>query len=121
MQKDEILFLQIRSQMTAEDKVRVVDEVQKIDAFSKVGQESAPATGADHISLTHICKEGFERFALSEKCLDRAERLHTAHLSAVAADAVVPHVDVLDRAAMSVLAAHDRPLCDHGATQMTAE
>ena len=107
--------------MTAEDKVRVVDEVQKIDAFSKVGQESAPATGADHISLTHICKEGFERFALSEKCLDRAERLHTAHLSSVAADAVVPHVDVLDRAAMSVLAAHDRPLCDHGATQMTAE
>ena len=107
--------------MAAEDKVCIVDEMQKIDALGEVGQEGCPAAGADHIALTHICEEGFERFPFSKECLNGAERLHTAHLATVAADAVVAHVDVLNRAAVPVLADHDCPFCDHGSAQMTAQ
>ena len=107
--------------MAAENEVGVVDEVQKIDALGEVGKEGRPAAGTDDIALTHICEEGFERFLFGKERLDRAERLHAAHLTAVAADAVVAHVDVLDRAAVSVLAAHDRSFCDHRAAQVSAE
>ena len=107
--------------MATEDKVSVIDEMQKIDALSEVRQEGSPAAGADDIALTHVCEERFKCFSVGEQCLDRAECLHTSYLAAVAADAVITHVDVLDRATVPVLAAQDRPFCDHGATKMTAE
>lgn len=121
MQKKEIFFLQIGCQMATEDKVSVIDEMQKIDALSEVRQECSPAAGADDIALTHVCEERFKCFSVGEQCLDRAECLHTSYLAAVAADAVITHVDVLDRATVPVLAAHDHSFCDHGATKMTAE
>ena len=121
MQKKEIFFLQIGCQMATEDKVSVIDEMQKIDALSEVRQEGSPAAGADDIAMTHVCEERFKRFSVGEQCLDRAECLHASYLAAVAADAVITHVNVLNRATVSVLATHDRPFCDHGAAEMTAE
>lgn len=121
MQKKEIFFLQIGCQMATEDKVSVIDEMQKIDALGEVRQEGSPATGADDIALTHVCEERFKCFSVGEQCLDGAECLHTSCLAAVATNTVITHVDVLDRATVPVLAAHDRPFCDHGAAKMTAE
>ena len=107
--------------MATEDKVSVIDEMQKIDALGEVRQEGSPATGADDIALTHVCEERFKCFSVGEQCLDGAECLHTSCLAAVATNTVITHVDVLDRATVPVLAAHDRPFCDHGAAKMTAE
>lgn len=121
MQKKEIFFLQIRCQMATEDKVSVIDEMQKIDALGEVRQEGSPAAGADDIALTHVCEERFKCFSVGEQCLDGAECLHTSCLAAVAADAVITHVNVLDRATVPVLATQDRPFCDHGAAEMAAE
>ena len=121
MQKKEIFFLQIGCQMATEDKVSVIDEMQKIDALGEVRQEGSPAAGADDIALTHICEERFKCFSVGEQCLDRAECLHTSYLAAVAADTVITHVNVLDRATVPVLATQDRPFCDYGAAEMAAE
>ena len=107
--------------MATEDKVSIIDEMQKIDALGEVRQEGSPAAGADDIALTHVCEERFKCFSVGEQCLDGAECLHTSYLAAVATDTVITHVDVLDRATVSVLAAQDRPFCDHGAAKMTAE
>ena len=115
-----VCVIQARSQIAAEDKILIIEQMHIIDGKRQVIQVGSPALHHSRITGLFFLKESV-LLVLSEKCVHGADCLDAALPAAVAFLTVRNDLDMLYGTGISMLAGKNLPVMDNRRSKMDAD